>query len=86
MTPPSTRLGKMLYFLNLLGDTTPLCLDWTKIGLAMSTAFAAITGVVATVQQVVGSVAHTDWTLFAAAIGLHGVSHGAARVRSALEK
>lgn len=71
----------MLYFLNVLGDTAPLCLDWTKVGVAMSTLFTIITGVATAVQQFVGSAAHTEWGLFASAIGLHGLSHGFARFK-----
>jgi len=81
MTPPTTLLGRVLYFLNVLGDTQPLCLDWTKVGLAMSTLFTAITGAISTVQAVVGGVAHTEWGLFASAVGLHGLSHGVARFK-----
>lgn len=81
MTPPTTPLGRALYFLNLLGDTAPLCLDWTKVGLALSTSFTAITGTISTVQSVVGGVAHTEWGLFASAVGLHGLSHGIARLK-----
>lgn len=81
MTPPTTRLGRALYFLNLLGDTDPLCLDWTKIGLALSTAFTAATGAVATVQSTLDSVSQIHWGLLASAIGLHGLSHGVARFK-----
>ena len=81
MTPPKTHVGRALYFLNVLGDTEPLCLGWTKVGLALSTAFTGVTGAVATVQSMVGSVAHTEWGLFASAIGLHGLSHGIARFK-----
>lgn len=85
MTPPDTKLGRALYFLNVLGDTNPLCLDWTKVGVALSTVFTVVTGAVATVQTVVDRVAHTDWGLFASAIGLHGLSHGVYRLKRHLE-
>jgi hypothetical protein len=81
MTPPTTLLGRALYFVNVLGDTQPLCLDWTKVGLALSTSFTAVTGAVATVQSVIGTAAHTEWGLFASAVGLHGLSHGIARIK-----
>jgi len=81
MTPPTTRTARVLYFLNLLGDTDPLCLSWTRVGLALSTVFTAVTGAATAVQQFIGTAAHTDWSLFAAAIGLHGLSHGAARLK-----
>lgn len=81
MTPPASKSGRVLYFLNLLGDTAPMCLDWTKVGLALSTTFTAITGAVVTVQATVDGIAHTPWGLFASAVGLHGISHGIARVK-----
>lgn len=86
MTPPTTRVGRVLYFLNLLGDTQPLCLSWTRVGLAVSTVFTIVTGAATAVQQFVEASAHTDWSLFAAAIGLHGLSHGAARFKRYQEK
>lgn len=86
MDAPKSLPGKALYFANVLGDTAPLCLDWTKVGLAVSTMGTIITGTMATIQQAVDTGAHTSWGLFAAAIGLHGVSHGAYRVKRYLQK
>lgn len=81
MTPPTTLPGRVLYFLNVLGDTQPMCLDWTKVGLALSTVLTAITGAVSAVQATVNGIAHTEWSLFASAVGLHGISHGIARFK-----
>lgn len=86
MQPPVSLLGRVLYFTNVLGDTAPLCLDWTKVGVACSTAFTVLTGGMACVQQVVDSGAHTSWGLFGAAIGLHGLSHGAYRIKRFMER
>jgi hypothetical protein len=86
MDAPSTHLGKALYFVNVLGDTHPMCLDWTKVGVALSTCFTVITGGMTAIQQAVDAGAHTSWGLFGAAIGLHGLSHGAYRAKRYLEK
>lgn len=81
MPAPRSIPGRVLYFVNVLGSTAPLCLDWTKVGVAISTVFTIITGVITTVQSCIGGVAHTEWALFASAVGLHGLSHGAAAVK-----
>lgn len=86
MTPPSHPVIRALYFVNVLGDTEPSCLSWTKVSVALSTVFTAVTGAAATLQAVVGNVAHTEWQTFAAAIGLHAVAHGARRVKANLDK
>lgn len=86
MQAPTTRVGKALYFANVLGDTAPLCLDWTKVSVALSTCFTAITGCFTAVEQAVGSAAHTPWALLASAIGFHGLSHGIYRVKQMTSK
>lgn len=78
---------RFLSFFDLLDDTDPTRLSWSKIGVASSTVLATVTGFATAVQQFVGSVAHTEWQSFAAAIGLHAVTHAArAGVRSSQRK
>lgn len=68
---------RVLSFLDLLDDTDQTRLSWTKLGVASSTLLATVTGFATAVQQMIGTVAHTEWQSFAAAIGLHAVTHAA---------
>lgn len=67
----------VLSFCDLLDDSDPSRLSWSKIGVAVSTLMTAVTGFTTAVQGAVGNVAHTEWGAFASAIGLHAISHGA---------
>lgn len=68
---------RVLSFFDLLDDTSQDRLSWSKLGVASSTVLATVTGFTTAVQSVVGDVAHTEWQGFAAAIGLHAVTHAA---------
>lgn len=81
LPPTAGRALRVLRFVDVLEDDDPTKLSWTKIGVALSTVFTTITGAVATVQTVVGTVAHTEWATFAAAIGLHAVTKTAHEVK-----
>lgn len=70
-------MPRVLAFLDLLDDTNPARISWSKLGVASSTVLATVTGFTAAVQQGIGNVAHTDWQAFGAAIGLHAVTHAA---------
>jgi hypothetical protein len=67
----------VLSFLDLLDDTDQSRLSWSKIGVASSTVMATLTGFTAALQGAVGNVTNTEWGSFAAAIGLHAVTHAA---------
>ena len=71
----------LLRFIDLLEDNDPTKLSWTKIGVAWSTLLSIFTGAVTAVQSIVGTVAHTEWTAFAAAIGLHAITKTAHEVK-----
>jgi hypothetical protein len=70
----------VLSFFDLLDDTNPERLSWSKASVAVSTILAAVTGFATAVQGVIGDAAHTEWGAFASAIGLHAISHGARAV------
>ena len=67
----------ILSFFDLLDDTDQSRLSWSKLGVASSTVLATLTGFTTAVQTMIGNVAHTEWQGFAAAIGLHAVTHAA---------
>lgn len=68
---------RILAFLDLLDDTNEARLSWSKLGVASSTLLATVTGFTTAIQQMIGNIAHTEWTAFASAIGLHMVTHAA---------
>jgi|GEM_PF-5456158 len=77
----------ILSFCDLLDDTNPNRLSWSKLGVASSTILTTLTGFTTAIQTVIGNVAHTEWQSFAAAIGLHSVTHAArAGVRASQQK
>ena len=75
--PPVLPRHRILSFLDLLDDTNQSRISWSKLGVASSTILATITGFTTAVQSAIGNVAHTEWQGFAAAIGLHAVTHAA---------
>lgn len=77
----SSYLMRALRFWDLLEDSDATKLSWTKIGVALSTVLTTVTGAACAVQQVVNTVNHTDWSLFAATIGLHTVTKGAHEIK-----
>lgn len=74
---PLPKKHRVLSFLDLLDDTDQSRLSWTKLGVASSTLLTTVTGFTTAVQTAIGNVAHTEWQGFAAAIGLHAVTHAA---------
>lgn len=89
IVPPQESAPKWLhrlFFIDLLEDAMPKKISWTKVGVMMSTVFTTVTGAAATIQSVIGTAAHTDWSLFASAIGLHTVTKGMHEMKRYTEK
>lgn len=72
---------RALHFIDILEDSDPSKLSWTKIGVAFTTILNVITMGTATVQQSVGNLGHTDWHLLFGAAGLHVVTKGAHEIK-----
>lgn len=68
--------SKILYFIDLLEDSAPNKMSWTKFGVMCSTICASITGFATAMQAVAGDIAHTDWQALAGAVGFHTVTKG----------
>ena len=77
---------RILRFCDLLEDSDPSKLSWTKIGVACSTICTALTGFTAALQSSVADVAHTDWKAFGLAIGFHAVTKTAHEIKRRTEK
>ena len=77
LPPGACRLLRVLRFADVLEDDDPTKLSWTKVGVAATTIFSVFTGFFTMVQSALNTAAQTNWALLAAAVSLHGISHGA---------
>lgn len=84
--PDAKRSMRVLRFIDVLEDMDPTKLSWTKIGVAWSTVLTVITGTTAAIQTALDSAAHTNWSILAAAVGLHGITKTAHEVKRYTEK
>lgn len=77
---------RALRFIDVLEDSDPTKLSWTKIGVAFTTLLNMMTAGTAAVREMVGDVAHTDFGLLGMAAGLHVVTKGAHEIKRYTEK
>ena len=86
LPPEASRILRALRFCDLLEDSDPTKLSWTKIGVAFTTALNILTTGTAALQQAVNNVDHTDWKLLGIAGVLHVVTKTAHEVKRRTEK
>lgn len=77
---------RTLRFIDVLEDTDPTKLSWTKIGVAFTTVLNIFTMGTATIQQMVGNIGHTDFGLLGSALGLHVAAKGFHEIKRYTEK
>jgi hypothetical protein len=87
VAPPagSSLRIRALYFIDLLEDSTPTKMSWSKVGVMCSTICAAATGFAASIQAVSGDIAHTNWEALVGAIGFHTITKGMHEVKRRTE-